>query len=175
MLVIRLSRTGRKKQPYYRVVVADKRSAVKTSAIEVLGHYNPRTKELKLDADRAKARLADGAQPSETAEALLEKAGILKRDAITEKNRRPERQKRKAAEPEGAAPTAKAAEGTADEAPTEEKAEEAPTEEAKTADKPPGEKAEKAAEPAKVNTPKAEKSEPEAKKDSKEDKANEGD
>lgn len=95
MLVIRLSRTGRKKQPYYRVVVADKRAAVQGKAIEVLGHFNPRTKELKIDVDRAKARVKDGAQPSETAEALLEKAGVLKRSTITEQNRRPERKKRK--------------------------------------------------------------------------------
>ncbi len=94
MLVIRLSRTGRKKQPNYRVVVAEKSAAVKGRFLEILGHYNPRTKDLQLDADRAKAVLADGAQPSETAEALLQKAGVLKREPITEKNRRPTRQKR---------------------------------------------------------------------------------
>ncbi len=101
MLVIRLSRTGRTKRPHYRVVVAEKSAAVKGRYLEVLGHFDPRTKELKIDADRAKARLAKGAQPSETAEMLLEKAGILKRDKITEKNRRPERKKRKEAKAEG--------------------------------------------------------------------------
>lgn len=102
MLVIRLSRTGRKKQPYYRLVVAEKSAPIKGRFLEVIGHYNPRTKELEVDAEKAKARLANGAQPSETAEALLEKAGVLKREKITEKNRRPERKPRKEAEPEEA-------------------------------------------------------------------------
>lgn len=107
MLVIRLSRTGRKKQPYYRLVVAEKSAPIKGKFLEVIGHYNPRTKELEVDAEKAKARLANGAQPSETAEALLEKAGILKRDKITEQNRRPERKPKKEAEPEET-PTAEA-------------------------------------------------------------------
>lgn len=96
MLVIRLSRTGRKKQPYYRVVVAEKSAPIKGRLIEVLGHFNPRTKELEIDVERAKERVKNGAQPSETAEALLEKAGVLKRGAITEQNRRPERKSKKA-------------------------------------------------------------------------------
>ena len=144
MLVIRLSRTGRKKQPYYRVVVADKRAAVQGKAIEVLGHFNPRTKELKIDIDRAKARVKDGAQPSETAEALLEKAGVLKRSAITEKNRRPERKSRKEmkAEAEGegkdAAPAAAApaADGDAKADDSAKDAKDEPKEEAKSDDKP---------------------------------------
>ena len=121
MLVIRLSRTGRTKRPHYRVVVAEKSAAVKGRYLEVLGHYDPLTKELKVDAERTKARLASGAQPSETAEMLLEKAGVVKREKITEKNRRPERKKRKEAKAEaegGAAPAkdepaAKPAEGDA--------------------------------------------------------------
>lgn len=104
MLVIRLSRTGRTKQPYYRVVVADRRSAVDSGAIEVLGHYNPRTKEVVIDVDRAKARLAQGAQPSETAAMLLEKTGALKREKITDKNRRPTRAPRKEQPEEAATP-----------------------------------------------------------------------
>lgn len=95
MLVIRLSRTGRKKQPYYRVVVAEKSAPIKGRFIEVIGHFDPRTKDLKIDTDRAKQRLENGAQPSETAEALLEKAGVLKREAITEQNRRPTRKSKK--------------------------------------------------------------------------------
>ncbi len=112
MLVIRLSRTGRKKQPTYRVVVAEHSAPVKGRFIEVLGHYNPRTKELVVDEERAKLRLSHGAKPSETAEALLEKAGVLERDKKT-MMRRPERQKRKE-QPEVAATPAPA---TADKAP----------------------------------------------------------
>ncbi len=75
MLVIRLSRTGRKKQPNYRVVVAEKSAPIKGRFVEVLGHFNPRTKEVVIDVDRAKARLAQGAQPSETAAMLLGREG----------------------------------------------------------------------------------------------------
>ena len=76
---IRLTRVGAKKQPSYRVVVADARSARDSRAIETLGHYNPRTEpiELNVDADKAKAWLAKGAQPSDTVVRLFKQAGIL--------------------------------------------------------------------------------------------------
>ena len=76
---IRLTRVGAKKQPSYRVVVADARSARDSRAIETLGHYNPRTEpiEFVVDADKAKAWLAQGAQPSETVVRLFKQAGIL--------------------------------------------------------------------------------------------------
>ena len=76
---IRLTRVGAKKQPSYRVVVADARSARDSRAIETLGHYNPRTEpiELVVDADKAKAWLEKGAQPSDTVVRLFKQAGIL--------------------------------------------------------------------------------------------------
>jgi len=76
---IRLTRIGAHKQPAYRVVVADSRSARDSRAIETIGHYNPRTEpiELKVDADKAKAWLAKGAQPSDTVARLFKQAGIL--------------------------------------------------------------------------------------------------
>jgi small subunit ribosomal protein S16 len=76
---IRLTRVGAKKQPTYRVVVADARSARDSRAIETLGHYNPRTEpiEFVVDADKAKAWLDKGAQPSETVVRLFKQAGIL--------------------------------------------------------------------------------------------------
>ena len=76
---IRLTRVGATKQPTYRVVVADSRSARDSRAIETIGHYNPRTDpiELNIDADKAKAWLARGAQPSDTVVRLLRNAGIL--------------------------------------------------------------------------------------------------
>jgi small subunit ribosomal protein S16 len=76
---IRLTRVGAKKQPSYRVVVADSRSARDSKAIETIGHYNPRTEpiELTVDADKAKAWLAKGAQPSDTVERLFKQAGII--------------------------------------------------------------------------------------------------
>lgn len=76
---IRLTRVGAKKQPSYRVVVADARSARDSRAIETLGHYNPRTEpiEFNVDEEKAKAWLAKGAQPSETVVRLFKQAGIL--------------------------------------------------------------------------------------------------
>lgn len=76
---IRLTRVGAKKQPAYRVVVADARSARDSRAIETLGHYNPRTEpvEFNVDAEKAKAWLDKGAQPSDTVVRLFRQAGIL--------------------------------------------------------------------------------------------------
>jgi small subunit ribosomal protein S16 len=76
---IRLTRVGATKQPAYRVVVADARSARDSRAIETIGHYNPRTDpiELNIDADKASAWLAKGAQPSDTVARLFRSAGIL--------------------------------------------------------------------------------------------------
>ncbi len=76
---IRLTRIGAHKQPAYRVVVADGRSARDGRAIETLGHYNPRMEpvEFSVDADKAKAWLAKGAQPSDTVARLFKQAGIL--------------------------------------------------------------------------------------------------
>jgi len=76
---IRLTRVGATKQPSYRLVVADSRSARDSRSIETIGHYNPRTDpiELKIDAERAKKWLSQGAQPSDTVARLFRSAGIL--------------------------------------------------------------------------------------------------
>jgi small subunit ribosomal protein S16 len=76
---IRLTRVGAKKQPSYRVVVADARNARDGRSIETIGHYNPRTEpvEFSVDADKAKQWLAQGAQPSNTVARLFRNAGIL--------------------------------------------------------------------------------------------------
>lgn len=76
---IRLTRVGATKQPSYRVVVADSRSARDSRAIETIGHYNPRSEpvEVNIDADKAKAWLSKGAQPSDTVARLFRNAGIL--------------------------------------------------------------------------------------------------
>ena len=66
MLAIRLRRTGSKKRPFYRVVVADSRTARDSRFVEVLGFYNPRTnpETLNLKRDRLEHWLKAGAQPS---------------------------------------------------------------------------------------------------------------
>ena len=76
---IRLTRVGATKQPSYRVVVADSRSARDSRAIETIGHYNPRTEpiEVNIDADKAKSWLAKGATPSDTVLRLFRNAGIV--------------------------------------------------------------------------------------------------
>ncbi len=78
MLRIRLRRTGKKKQPHYRVVVADQRAPRDGDFVEVLGHYNPRTQPstLVLNEERVKHWLSVGAQPSETVHRVLHKAGL---------------------------------------------------------------------------------------------------
>lgn len=135
MLVIRLSRTGRKKQPNYRLVVTEKSAPIKGRFVERLGHYNPRTKELVIDKDRAKIRLDAGAQPSDTAEALLEKAGVLKRGKIVQRPTREKKKKAEAAAPAEAKPEAKGDDATTEEAPADKadvQAEDAPKAETKT-------------------------------------------
>ena len=76
---IRLTRTGAKKAPTYRVVVADSRSPRDGRFIEEIGHYNPRREpvEIVINEERAKVWLKNGAQPTETAKALLKKSGII--------------------------------------------------------------------------------------------------
>ena len=79
MVKIRLKRMGMKKAPCYRVVVADERMPRDGRFIEEIGFYNPMTSpaEIKIDAERAKVWLKNGAQPSDTVRALLKKSGIL--------------------------------------------------------------------------------------------------
>ncbi|MGQ9513045.1 30S ribosomal protein S16 [Thermodesulfitimonas sp.] len=76
---IRLKRIGAKKQPRYRIVVADARSPRDGRFIEEIGFYNPVADpaELKIDEARAREWLARGAQPTDTVRALLARTGIL--------------------------------------------------------------------------------------------------
>ena len=76
---IRLRRMGAKKAPFYRIVVADSRYPRDGRFIEELGYYDP-TKEpsvLKVDDEKAKSRIANGAQPTDTVKALLKKNGTI--------------------------------------------------------------------------------------------------
>ena len=76
---IRLRRMGAKKAPFYRVVVADSRYPRDGRCIEEIGTYNPLADptEFKVDADKAKKWIANGAQPTDTVKALLKKNGII--------------------------------------------------------------------------------------------------
>ena len=76
MVKIRLRRMGAKKAPYYRIVVADSRSPLDGRFIEEIGTYDPlsESEKLKVDLERAKYWIANGAQPTDTVRGLLKKA-----------------------------------------------------------------------------------------------------
>ena len=79
MVKIRLRSMGAKKAPFYRVVVADSRFARDGRFIEEIGYYDP-TKEpsvVKIDAEKAKQWLDNGAQPTDTVREILKKAAVL--------------------------------------------------------------------------------------------------
>ena len=79
MVKIRLRRMGAKNAPFYRVVVADSRFARDGRFIEEIGYYDP-TKEpsvVKIDAEKAKQWLDNGAQPTDTVREILKKAAVL--------------------------------------------------------------------------------------------------
>jgi small subunit ribosomal protein S16 len=73
MVVIRLRRAGSKKRPFFRVVVADSRAARDSSFVEILGHYNPRSKPaiVQVDKERLAHWLTKGAQPSDSVRTLI--------------------------------------------------------------------------------------------------------
>lgn len=81
MLRIRLRRVGKKKQPAYRLVVADSKAPRDGAFVEIIGHYNPLTEPATLVIDEEKARswLGKGAQPSEAVAKLLARQGIIEK------------------------------------------------------------------------------------------------
>ncbi len=133
MLVIRLSRGGKKKQPTYRVVVQEKHRDPWGTSVEIVGNYNPRTSPstLNLKEDRVKYWLEQGAQPSATMHNLLVNAGLIKGDKV----RATTHDKKEPAPVEEKAEEAPAAEGgenkPAEEKPAEEPKAEEPKEEVK--------------------------------------------
>lgn len=130
MLRIRLSRVGKKKQPSYRLVVADSRAPRDGAFIKIIGHYNPRTDPttLVVKEDEAVEWLSRGAQPSDTVAKLLTRIGVMERAgrAPVVWDRKTPVKPKKAAEEE--APTATPAAATKEETPAKA---EAPAEEAK--------------------------------------------
>ena len=83
MVKIRLRRMGAKQHPFYRLVVADSRSPRDGRFIEHLGYYDPMKDpvEVKIDVEKVRRWLLQGAQPSEAARSLLKREGILERHA----------------------------------------------------------------------------------------------
>ena len=129
-VVIRMSRAGTKKRPFYHIVVADSRFPRDGRFIERLGFFNPllpkeNETRLKLDLDKVKAWMAKGAQPSDRVMRFLDAAGVAKRTphknpekAIPRKERKAtaEAKVKDAEAAEAAAKAAKAAKAEADKA-----------------------------------------------------------
>ncbi|MFC4349389.1 30S ribosomal protein S16 [Kordiimonas lipolytica] len=139
-LAIRLARGGAKKRPYYRIVVADSRSARDGKFIEKVGTYNPMLAKddenrVNIDMDRVKEWMGKGAKPSDRVARFLEAAGVLEKKVRNNPNKAKPGQKaldlieEKKAKAEAAAEAAKEAEEAA-KAAAEAPAEEAPAEEA---------------------------------------------
>ena len=143
-VAIRLSRGGAKKRPYYRIVVADSRSARDGKYLEQIGTYNPMLpkdsgERVKLNEDRARHWLSVGAQPSDRVHRFLDAAGILERAPRNNpKKAEPgeaakERAEEKAAKAAEAEEAKKAAEAEAN-APAEEETAEASADEGAAAE-----------------------------------------
>jgi small subunit ribosomal protein S16 len=109
-VVIRLSRAGAKKRPFYRLVVADSRFPRDGRFIERVGTYDPKKpkdspERVKLELERIKYWLSKGAQPSDRIMRFLDAAGVLKREA---RNNPQKAKPKKEAPAEAAAPAAAA-------------------------------------------------------------------
>jgi len=75
MVAIRLRRAGSKKRPYFRIVVTDSRAARDSSFVEILGHYNPRTRPALVDVQKERVDywIGKGAQPSDSVRTLIKR------------------------------------------------------------------------------------------------------
>ncbi|MFY8149952.1 MAG: 30S ribosomal protein S16 [Prochlorococcaceae cyanobacterium] len=79
MIKLRLKRFGKKREASFRLVAVNSTSRRDGRPLEELGFYNPRTKETRLDTEAIRARLAQGAQPTDTVLSLLERGGLVEK------------------------------------------------------------------------------------------------
>ncbi len=133
MLTIRFSRIGKKKKPFYRLIISEKTKDTWGTYLEQLGHYDPQTKIATLKSDRIQYWIGVGAQTSNSVNNLLIKEGVIKGDkeksVFISKNRaaKIEKAKPKPVEPKAEEKTEeKPAEAAVEETPVETPAEEAP-------------------------------------------------
>lgn len=96
MLTIRLQRTGRKNEPYFRVILTDSKNAAKTGKfLDILGSYNPKSGEIVMKTDEIKRRMAQGVQVSQTVHNFLvtqkvidaKKVNVLSKKSPTKKRK----------------------------------------------------------------------------------------
>lgn len=137
MVKIRLSRTGKKNNPSFRVVVIDQHSKRESKAIEIIGHFSALTKQYNIDTERAKYWISVGAQPSDTVRRLLVKESLVealpKQEFKKEAGKKSQDRKKASeakAEAKKAAAAAPASKPVVEEAASEEPAAEATNEEA---------------------------------------------
>ena len=123
MIKLRLKRFGKKRETSFRIVACNSTSRRDGRPLQELGFYNPRTKETRLDTEALRARLEQGAQPSDTVRTLLERGGLLTKSVrpaeVIGKLKQEEARKKAAAEAKTAA-KAEAEAAAAEEAPAEE-------------------------------------------------------
>tara|TARA_B000000565_G_scaffold7386_1_gene5965 strand:+ start:1244 stop:1630 length:387 start_codon:yes stop_codon:yes gene_type:complete len=123
MIKLRLKRFGKKRETSFRIVACNSTSRRDGRPLQELGFYNPRTKETRLDTEALRARLEQGAQPSDTVRTLLERGGLLTKTVrpaeVIGKLKQEEARKKAAAEAKAAA-KAEAEAAAAEEAPAEE-------------------------------------------------------
>jgi small subunit ribosomal protein S16 len=97
---IRLTRMGRKKAPYYRIVVADHRYQRNGRFLEIIGYYHPLNKEpekqFNVNEEKALKWLSEGARPSDTVRSVFSKIGIMRK--FHESKQKPEKQEKKTSE-----------------------------------------------------------------------------
>ena len=126
MLKIRLKRLGAKKAPTYRIIVINSTTKREGKPIEELGHYNPKTKEMKLNKANAEAWIKKGAQPTDTVKYLLancnedgtlnyKKSEVVKLSKKAQAKKAAEEEARLAAEAEAKAAAEAAAQAEAEE------------------------------------------------------------
>lgn len=102
MLVIRLRRVGKKKAPFFRLVVTQKTAPPQGKFIEILGNYNPKStdKKIEIKKERVKFWIDNGAQPSDTVNNLLCKIGFLPKSAIIKRTTTKKKKKKEKAKVE---------------------------------------------------------------------------
>ena len=117
MIKLRLKRFGKKREASFRLVATNSTSRRDGRPLEELGFYNPRTKETRLETEAIRTRLSQGAQPTDSVRALLEKGGLLTRTVrpaeIVGKQKQAAAREAAAAEAKKAEAEAKAAEAAA--------------------------------------------------------------
>ncbi len=130
MLKIRLKRLGAKKAPTYRIIVINSTTKREGKPIEELGHYNPKTKEMKLNKESALAWISKGAQPTDTVKYLItncnddgtlnyKKSEVVKLSKKAQAKKAAEEEAKKTAEEAAKAEAEAAAEAPAEEAAAE--------------------------------------------------------